>query len=189
MSMIGATVAIVSTLFTTVGEAKTPEIAGNGGFERGCPRLPSSDSMSAVSSPQMYAPAPRWSTIVTSPRRSERAAENLVRTGVLAADVDEDVLRLDRVRGDQAAFQEPVRDPRHDLVVLEAAGLRLVGVDDEVVRLRDLLGLRHERPLASGGEERAAAAAQLRRDQLVGDLRRCHRTRLRERAVAAHSLV
>ena len=31
---------------------------------------------------------------------------------VLAADVDEDVLRLDRVRGDQAALDEPVRDAR-----------------------------------------------------------------------------
>ena len=55
-----------------------------------------------------------------------------------------------------------------DLVVLEAAGLRLVGVDDEVVRLRDLL-LRgtndHLRPVR---EERAAAAAQLRGEQLVG---------------------
>ena len=49
----GATVAIVSTLLTTVGDAYRPEIAGNGGFERGWPRLPSSDSSSAVSSPQM----------------------------------------------------------------------------------------------------------------------------------------
>jgi hypothetical protein len=71
--MIGATVAIVSTLLTTVGDAYRPEIAGNGGFERGCPRSPSSDSSSAVSSPQMYAPAPRWTTIVTSPRISGRS--------------------------------------------------------------------------------------------------------------------
>ena len=42
-------------------------MAGNGGFVRGWPRLPSSDSSSAVSSPQMYAPAPRWRTIVTPP--------------------------------------------------------------------------------------------------------------------------
>ena len=53
IAMIGGTVATVSTLFTSVGEAYRPEIAGNGGFERGCPRLPSSDSSSAVSSPQM----------------------------------------------------------------------------------------------------------------------------------------
>ena len=35
-------------------------IAGNGGLLRGQPRLPSSDSSRPVSSPQMYAPAPRW---------------------------------------------------------------------------------------------------------------------------------
>ena len=64
---------IVSTLLTTVGEAYRPEIAGNGGFERGWPRFPSSDSSSAVSSPQMYAPAPRWTTIVMLPRISGRS--------------------------------------------------------------------------------------------------------------------
>ena len=37
---------------------KAPAFAGNGGFMRGSPRLPSSESSSAVSSPQMYAPAP-----------------------------------------------------------------------------------------------------------------------------------
>ena len=58
---------IDSTLLISVGDAYRPWIAGNGGFERGWPRLPSSDSSSAVSSPQMYAPAPRWMVIVTSP--------------------------------------------------------------------------------------------------------------------------
>ena len=51
--MIGTTAAIVSTLFTTVGHAHTPEIAGKGGLIRGFPRLPSSDSINAVSSPQI----------------------------------------------------------------------------------------------------------------------------------------
>ncbi len=53
ISRIFGIVVIVSTLLISVGEAYTPEIAGNGGFERGWPRLPSSDSSSAVSSPQM----------------------------------------------------------------------------------------------------------------------------------------
>lgn len=53
----GAT-ATVSTFVTVVGQPKTPISAGNGGFNRGFPCLPSSDSISAVSSPQMYAPAP-----------------------------------------------------------------------------------------------------------------------------------
>lgn len=36
-----------------------PTSAGKGGLRRGLPCLPSMDSISAVSSPQMYAPAPR----------------------------------------------------------------------------------------------------------------------------------
>src|SRR5207249_11945768 len=53
---------------------------------------------------------------------------------VLAADVDEDGPRLDRVRSDQAALDEKMRIAEHDLAVLERAGLRLVCVDDEVRR-------------------------------------------------------
>ena len=45
--------AIDSTLLTTVGRAYSPATAGNGGFSRGWPRRPSSESSSAVSSPQM----------------------------------------------------------------------------------------------------------------------------------------
>lgn len=37
----------------------SPTSAGNGGFKRGFPCFPSRDSIRAVSSPQMYAPAPR----------------------------------------------------------------------------------------------------------------------------------
>ena len=56
--MMAGTDEIDSTLFTTVGRAYKPAIAGNGGRKRGCPRKPSSESRSAVSSPQIYAPAP-----------------------------------------------------------------------------------------------------------------------------------
>ena len=52
-SMIEGTDAIDSTLLTTVGEAYRPATAGNGGRSRGWPRRPSSESSSAVSSPQM----------------------------------------------------------------------------------------------------------------------------------------
>jgi hypothetical protein len=52
-STIDGTLAIDSTLFTFVGRAYTPATAGNGGLFRGSPRLPSSESSSAVSSPQM----------------------------------------------------------------------------------------------------------------------------------------
>ena len=59
-SRMSGALAIDSTLFTFVGLAYTPATAGNGGLFRGSPRLPSSESSSAVSSPQMYAPAPAW---------------------------------------------------------------------------------------------------------------------------------
>src|SRR3954468_15676642 len=53
------TAASVSTLLIVVGCPNRPATAGNGGLIRGLPRRPSSEFMSAVSSPQMYAPAPR----------------------------------------------------------------------------------------------------------------------------------
>src|SRR5436190_10575671 len=66
--MMCGTAASVSTLLIVVGCANTPDTAGNGGLIRGLPRFPSSDSISAVSSPQMYAPAPRWTqTLIVLP--------------------------------------------------------------------------------------------------------------------------
>src|ERR1700683_4545025 len=46
----------VSTLLITVGHPYKPATAGKGGRIRGYPRLPSSDSISADSSPHSYAP-------------------------------------------------------------------------------------------------------------------------------------
>ena len=100
-------------------------------------------------------------------RLVERALQGLVLREVLAADVDVDLLRLDRVRRDQAALEQPVRDLEHDLAVLERPRLGLVGVDGDVDRLRDLVGRRDEARLAAGREERAAAAAEVRLDHLL----------------------
>ena len=50
--------AYVSTLFISVGFINRPAFAGNGGFKRGLPLLPSIDSSNAVSSPHTNAPAP-----------------------------------------------------------------------------------------------------------------------------------
>ena len=50
--MVGHT-ATVSTLVTVVGQPKRPTLAGKGGLRRGLPWRPSSDSISAVSSPQI----------------------------------------------------------------------------------------------------------------------------------------
>src|SRR3990172_1083120 len=52
----------VSTLLMTVGLPNNPWVVGKGGLTRGKPRLPSIASNRAVSSPQIYAPAPRRSS-------------------------------------------------------------------------------------------------------------------------------
>ena len=51
--------AYVSTLFRIVGLPQSPLTAGKGGRGRGSPRCPSIEVISAVSSPQTNAPAPR----------------------------------------------------------------------------------------------------------------------------------
>ena len=53
LRMIAGTEAKVSVLLIVVGRPNKPKLAGNGGLKRGMPFLPSSDSISAVSSPQM----------------------------------------------------------------------------------------------------------------------------------------
>ena len=58
LRMIGAMLAKVSTLLSTLGLPQRPETAGNGGRGRGSPRWPSIEVMSAVSSPQTKAPEP-----------------------------------------------------------------------------------------------------------------------------------
>ncbi len=50
---MSGTLTSVSTLLTAVGLPNSPTSTGNGGLLRGSPRLPSIDSKSAVSSPQM----------------------------------------------------------------------------------------------------------------------------------------
>ncbi len=57
--MTSGTLAQVSTLLMLVGFPQSPLSAGYGGRGRGMPRLPSIEAISAVSSPQTKAPAPR----------------------------------------------------------------------------------------------------------------------------------
>ena len=106
---------------------------------------------------------------------------------VLATDVDEGDRCLDRVGRDQRSFDELVRVLVDERPVLEAARLRLVGVDAEVAGM-DALG--EERPLQPGGEAGPAAPADAARldlgDQVVGG----HAAeRLAQALVAADALV
>ncbi len=117
------------------------------------------------------------------PRLVDGRLEDLVLGEVLAADVDEDAVGFDRVRRDEAAFDQPVRHAAHHLAVLEGARLRLVGVHDEVRRLAALAV--DERGLAAHREAGAAAAAEVRLLQLGDEVVGRHRACLLDALVAA----
>ena len=95
--------------------------------------------------------------------------------------------RPDRVAGDDDALDQRVRRRQHQRDVLAGAGLGLVGVDHQVVRLA--VALRDEAPLHAGREARAAAAAQPgvldAADDVVGVIAQ----RLRQRLVAVVAAV
>jgi len=161
-------------------------MAGNGGFALALERLEQGRLLAAdvragaaVHDDGHVAEQPSALCLV------HRRLQHVVLRRVLAADVDEDRARLDRVRCDEATLDEAVRDAQHDLAVLERPRLRFVRVHGDVDRLRDLVRRRDEARLASGREERAAAAAQVGRDQLFDHLLWRHRARPLELRIAA----
>ena len=83
---MSSTLTSVSTLLTTVGLPKRPSTTGNGGLLRGSPRLPSIDSKIAVSSPQMYAPAPLRISIVEAEALAEHVVSRNGTADAIAAD-------------------------------------------------------------------------------------------------------
>ena len=85
------------------------------------------------------------------------AGERLV---VLGAQKDVAGVRLDGEAGDDHALEHQVRVVREEEAVLEAAGLHLVAVADDVLGPRGVGAQRHGAPLAPGGVAGAAAAAQ-----------------------------
>src|SRR5262249_42210642 len=98
----------------------------------------------------------------------DRSLQPLALPDELAADIDVSRMRTHREARDHAALDQEMRVVPHDLAVLAGAGLRLVGIDHEIVWAAvGLLG--HERPFESGREARAAAAAQAGRLHLVDD--------------------
>ena len=100
----------------------------------------------------------------------DRVLQPLVRKRVLRADVDEGSLAAGRVRGDRHRLDQPERILLHEDAILEGAGLRLVGVADEVVRRRRLP--RDGLPLHARRERGAATAEQRGRlDELDHALR------------------
>ena len=127
--------------------AVEPFWAGNGGRGRGRPEWPSSDAMSAVSSPQTNAPAP--STVSMSnveaaaedvlaedavrPRLLDRALEADDRERVLGADVDDPLARAGDVARDEHPLEERVGVGLDLVAVHVRAGIALVRVADEVL--------------------------------------------------------
>src|SRR5262249_26362393 len=103
----------------------------------------------------------------------DRALENVLDVKELAANVDVSDLRADGIAGNRAAFNEQVRIPVHDQVILEGARLTLVGVAGDVARLLRLAI--DELPFHAGREAGAASPAKARRlhdlDDLIGRLR------------------
>jgi hypothetical protein len=89
-------------------------------------------------------------------RVGERGLEPLRAERELAAQVDERVVRADRVRGDDHAFDQLMRIALDEHVVLERCRLTFVAVDAQVPR-EHVLG--EERPLLPRAEPRAALAA------------------------------
>ena len=84
-STMSSTLIRLSTLLTTVGLPNRPTSTGNGGLLRGSPRSPSIELNRAVSSPQMYAPAPLRSSMskrspkpITSSPSSRRARHSVI---------------------------------------------------------------------------------------------------------------
>ena len=168
--MIGGTLAMDSTLLTTVGEANKPATAGNGGRKRGCPRRVEQrgfltadvgtgagvhDEIEVVSGAEdVVAEVPGGVRVGDSGLQPPQ-----YRNG-LTAEVHERVPRADRVGRDDRSFEEGVWSGEQERDVLAGSGLGFVGVDDEVVGL--VVTLRNERPLGAGGEPRAPTPAQAR---------------------------
>ena len=79
--------------------------------------------------------------------------------GILVAEIDVDLARLDRPGGDQHALEEAVRIGLEIEAILEGAGLAFIGIYGHQARLG--LGT-DEAPFAAGGEPGAPQPFQLR---------------------------
>ena len=197
LRMMGAILANVSTLLMRVGCPNSPSIAGYGGRGRGVPRLPSTDAINAVSSPQTNAPAPRpqihaeaearaadIGTQQTHPLRLPNGiAQALDGQRILRPHIDVAFRRADGVSRDQHAFEHAVRIALQHAAIHERARIAFVGIADDVLLRADRL--RYRAPLQARGISRAAAAAQAALGHLVDDFARSHLgQRLDQRGVA-----
>ena len=104
---------------------------------------------------------------------------------ILAANVEEAALAAGGESGDRHRLDDGERIAVEQHAILERAGLRLVGVADEIVRTRRLLGDRV--PFAAGGKRGAAAAHELRVDDFANHGVGADLERLAQRVESARS--
>ena len=169
--MVG-TLASDSTLLMSVGWPHRPDTAGYGGRGRGVPRRPSTEAISAVSSPHTNAPAPRR-TCSVKPKdvsmmllaevagtlgQPDGRLQALDRERVLRPAVDIALVGVDREGRDGHALDDPEGVALEDAAIHERAGVALVGVADDVLLVT--VGLGHRGPLETGRVAGAATAAQ-----------------------------
>ena len=145
--MVGAT-AMVSTLFTVVGQPYSPTAAGKGGFRRGMAllalealqqrRLLAADiGAGAAMQIELEIIARAAGILADQPGRVglvDRRLQMVRLVDELAADIDVAVVRAHADARQEAAFDQLVRVVADDVAVLAGAGLALVGIDDEIVR-------------------------------------------------------
>ncbi|EJK89854.1 hypothetical protein UUU_29730 [Klebsiella pneumoniae subsp. pneumoniae DSM 30104 = JCM 1662 = NBRC 14940] len=101
---------------------------------------------------------------------SNRATQMLGRFNIFPAQEDVAAVRFQRKRGDQHAFHQQVRQLLHQQAVFIGARLHFIGVTQQVTDVHGFV-FRHQAPLQTSGEARAAAPFQAsvfyRRDNLI----------------------
>ena len=148
------------------------------------PRRPSTEAISAVSSPQTNAPAPSTTlrrngkpapskdapsqprfSISASAARKRRTA-----SGIFVADIENPVVRADRHRGQRQPLDDAKGKRLENHAVHERARIAFVAVADHILDIARLLA--DGAPFLPGGETRPAASAQAglfqRGDELFG---------------------
>ena len=147
--MMWGTQLIVSTLLTTVGLPNRPTTGGNGGFDLGLARLPSSAFSSPGLIPANVTAAAEvkielqavagtedvLSQVMTFVGFRDGARKPLRGQRVFSAQKDVGNVGFDGESGDDRAFYELVRIPLHQHPVFERAGLHFVGVDHQISRV------------------------------------------------------
>ncbi|SAJ31123.1 Uncharacterised protein [Enterobacter cloacae] len=102
-----------------------------------------------------------------------RATQVFSRFDVFTAQEDIATVRFQRERGDQHAFHQQVRQLFHQQAVFIGTRLHFIGVTQQVTDVHGFI-FRHQAPLQTGGEARAAAAFQARLFHRVNDVVRRH---------------